>query len=206
MEDEDEDEDDLEELTAPLQDHSSSTPEKLWATPLSKGQRLVGSHPLETGLLRSEWAEVDCSWVKALDQQSDSRLDGSDHSSIDPWVNAQLTVTSSTPVFHMFSKIYLRWWFRPTLGQVWGLRSEGLIVWFESLGSSDSICWVELEVFFLVRLGLSLYYHVDYQKVCHVSCCHRLEDSTSHPDSVRSVKLMRFNQLLVFSEFVVDDE
>ncbi|KAI8458120.1 hypothetical protein BY996DRAFT_6411149 [Phakopsora pachyrhizi] len=120
-------------LQAPLQDHSSSTPEKLWATPLSKGQRLVASHPLETGLLRSEWAEVDCGWVKALDQQSDSRLDGSDHSSIDPWVNGTLDISDP---------------------------------------------------------GLSLYYHVDYQKVCHVSCCHRLEDSTSHPDSVRIQSLV----------------
>ncbi|KAI8453296.1 hypothetical protein BY996DRAFT_6414787 [Phakopsora pachyrhizi] len=208
MEDENEDEDDLEELMvkflsflrteiALLRDHPRSSPEQLCATPLLKGYRLAGSHPLETvvGILRSECAEVDCGWVKALDQQSDPRLDGSDHSSLNSWLDGTLEI--SDPVdFGLGVGLGL------VVGESGSLRETGLIVWFESVGSSDSICWAELEVFFLVRLGLSLVINPTSLRLLSLCCTivliiRRLEDSNSHPDSVR---------LLVLSESDVDDD
>ncbi|KAI8461134.1 hypothetical protein BY996DRAFT_6408845 [Phakopsora pachyrhizi] len=53
--------------------------------------------------------EADCDWVKALDQQFDPRLDGSDHSLLNPWVDGTWDI--SDPVFH----------------KIWGMRSDALV-------------------------------------------------------------------------------
>ncbi|CAH7671764.1 hypothetical protein PPACK8108_LOCUS6579 [Phakopsora pachyrhizi] len=85
--------------------------------------------------LELDWAcmimciEADCDWVKALDQQFDPRLDGSDHSLLNPWVDVDFGL---------------------------GVSLELVVGESGSLKETDTICWVKLEVFFLVRLGLSL--------------------------------------------------
>ncbi|CAH7670922.1 hypothetical protein PPACK8108_LOCUS5669 [Phakopsora pachyrhizi] len=43
-------------------------------------------------ILWRQCIEVDCGWVKALDQQFDPRLDGSDHSLLNPWVDVGLVL------------------------------------------------------------------------------------------------------------------